>query len=915
MMNEQQRQRTETSSLYASQVMQSLDGIWQQDYAEDGFLPALSQQDIQQRVQQHLSSIQDETAWLKAIRQLRARLMLRWIWQDCNGLTDVITLTQQLSYFADACVIAAKDFARPALVAKHGEPIGADGKVQDLIVIAMGKHGAEELNLSSDIDLIFCFDQNGETNGRKCIDVQQFCILWGQKIIYLLDHVTADGFVFRVDMRLRPWGDGSALAISHAALEKYLIQHGREWERYAWIKARAITGGQAGEDIIALSRPFVFRRYVDYTAFAAMREMKGMIDKEVARRNTTDDIKLGVGGIREVEFIVQVFQLIYGGSQLKLQDRQCLVALKHLFDDQYLPQHAHDELRSAYLFLRRVEHAIQALQDQQTQCLPQDAQLRERLIFALNFADWDSFLNELNQHRHKVSTHFQQLIQQPMNQQQPDDVQQFIIISEQLAVHLDADTQQRIERFWSSQAVQHLPSTAEQRLKQFWQCFSQAIVLADKPQVALLRLLPLIESILRRSVYLVMLIENRGALQRLIKMASASPWICEELIQYPVLLDEFLSMDFELPKRQDLQDYLRQQLLRVPIDDVEQIMRVLRLFKKSHVLTVAASDILAESPLMRVSDVLTDIAEISVEATLHLAFQMTAQRYGTPCKNNGERASIDQIGLAVIGYGKVGGIELGYGSDLDLVFLHDYQIDSETNGKKAISGTEFAMRTTQKFISLLTTQTLDGRVYDVDTRLRPNGDAGILVSTLKQFEQYQYQHAWLWEHQALVRARAIAGEPALCQHFEQLRVAVLRQSRQVADVQKDVLAMREKMKNHLGSKPTQQHQGIFHLKHDRGGIVDIEFMAQYLVLAFSHQFPQIAHYSDNVRIFQDAAQAGVITRNDADVLIMAYLLERGESHRLALDNLSLQVQAEEWQITREQVQSVWRQLFGDSETH
>lgn len=304
-----------------------------------------------------------------------------------------------------------------------------------------------------------------------------------------------------------------------------------------------------------------------------------------------------------------------------------------------------------------------------------------------------------------------------------------------------------------------------------------------------------------------------------------------------------------------------------------------------------------------------------MEATLHLAFQMTAQRYGTPCKNNGERASIDQIGLAVIGYGKVGGIELGYGSDLDLVFLHDYQIDSETNGKKAISGTEFAMRTTQKFISLLTTQTLDGRVYDVDTRLRPNGDAGILVSTLKQFEQYQYQHAWLWEHQALVRARAIAGEPALCQHFEQLRVAVLRQSRQVADVQKDVLAMREKMKNHLGSKPTQQHQGIFHLKHDRGGIVDIEFMAQYLVLAFSHQFPQIAHYSDNVRIFQDAAQAGVITRNDADVLIMAYLLERGESHRLALDNLSLQVQAEEWQITREQVQSVWRQLFGDSETH
>ncbi|MFB2588959.1 bifunctional [glutamate--ammonia ligase]-adenylyl-L-tyrosine phosphorylase/[glutamate--ammonia-ligase] adenylyltransferase [Acinetobacter sp. c1-l78] len=907
-MNEKQQQRTQQSSLYATQVMQSMDGIWQQDYAKDQFLTALSQQDIQQLLQDTLSDVQDEVTWMRCIRQLRARLMLRWIWQDCNGLTDVISLTQQLSYFADACIVAAKDFARPALVAKHGEPIGADGTVQDLVVIAMGKHGAEELNLSSDIDLIFCFAQNGETNGRKCIDVQQFCIFWGQKIIYLLDHVTADGFVFRVDMRLRPWGDGSALALSYAALEKYLIQHGREWERYAWIKARAITGGTAGEEIIRLSRSFVFRRYVDYTAFAAMREMKGMINKEVARRNTADDVKLGAGGIREIEFIVQVFQLIYGGSHLKLQDRQCLIALKHLYDDHFLDQTAHDELRTAYLYLRRVEHAIQALQDQQTQNLPQENELRLRLIYALNFDTWQAFMDDLNIHRNKVSHYFKHLIEQPMNQEQLEN-QSFEMLSEELAMILDDETKARIERFWHSQTVQHLPSTAEQRLRKFWPLFSQAIVQADRPQAALLRLLPLLESILRRSVYLVMLTENRGALQRLVKMASSSPWICEELVQYPVLLDEFLSLDFEFPQREDLQQNLRQQLLRLELNDVEDIMRVLRLFKKSNVLAVAASDILAESPLMRVSDVLTDIAEISVNATLNLAFQMTAQRYGVPVKNNGERASLDQIGMAVVGYGKLGGIELGYGSDLDLVFLHDYQDYTETDSKKAISGMEFAMRCTQKFMSLMTTQTLDGRVYEVDTRLRPNGDAGVLVSSLKQFEQYQYQHAWLWEHQALVRARSVAGDADLCQKFEQIRCAVLTQQRELADVKQQVLEMREKMLNHLGSKAHESQAGIFHLKHDRGGIVDIEFMAQFLVLAFSHQDAQLAHYSDNVRIFQDAASAGMISLDDADLLIMAYLLERGESHRLALDNQSLRVQAEAWQVTREQVCAIWEQLF------
>jgi glutamate-ammonia-ligase adenylyltransferase len=902
-MNQQQLQHTQACSAYASQVMQSLEALWLQDYAVDQFLQPLNRQQIAQLLDNCLAALTDEAQWMKALRQMRARLMLRWIWQDCNRLTDVPQLTQELSDFADLCVIAAKDFARPALIAKYGEPMGDDGQVQDLIVIAMGKHGAQELNLSSDIDLIFSFDENGRCNGRKALDVQQFCIQWGQKIIHLLDKITADGFVFRVDMRLRPWGDGSALALSHAALEKYLMQHGREWERYAWIKARAISGGQAGQELIEMTRPFVFRRYVDYSAFAALREMKAMIEKEVARRQIDDDVKLGAGGIREIEFIVQVYQLLYGGSRLELQDRQCLLALAHLKQGHLIDAQAYAELHRSYLFLRRVEHAIQALHDQQTQRLPQDQQQQQRLICALNFDTWQDFLACLNHTRQRVSYYFNDLINERIELVDP---QPETDPNQDLRRCLDTQAQQQVKQFWKSQAVQRLPSSSLKRLEQFWPYWVKAVLASHQPQTAMLRLLPLIESVLRRSVYLVMLMESRGALQRLVKMAEVSPWICEELSRYPVLLDEFLSMDFELPQREELEQSLRQQLLRLQLDDVEDSMRVLRLFKKSNVLAVAASDVLAESPLMRVSDVLTDIAEVCVQAALQLAFKMVAAKHGYPLNQLAQRCSTEQLDFAIIGYGKVGGLELGYGSDLDLVFLHDYQEQAETDGPKAISGVEFAMRVAQKFMSLMTTQTLDGRVYEVDTRLRPNGEAGLLVTSLKAFELYQLNKAWLWEHQALVRARAIAGDPQLARAFQQLRCRILTQARDPQQVAQEVLNMRNKMKAHLGSSKEQKKHGLFHLKQDVGGIVDIEFMAQYAVLAWSGANPDLAHYSDNVRILDDAAQAGCLPSTDTTALTQAYLRERAESHRLALANQSLQVNAADWQTTREVVCKLWQ---------
>ena len=905
-MNVQQLQKTLRASQYAEQVLGIHQKSLEQDYAIDQYLTSLSTQQIQDYVSQTLDQITDETMWMRELRVLRARLMFRWIWQDANQLTDVVTLTRELSDFADVSICAAKDFARIPLVAKHGEPVGYKGNVQDLIVVAMGKLGAQELNLSSDIDLIFAFDEQGETNGRKCIDVQQFCILWGQKLIYLLDHITADGFVFRVDMRLRPWGDGSALAISHAALEKYLSQHGREWERYAWIKARIVTGGKEGDELLEMTRPFVFRKYVDYTAFEAMREMKAMIEREVLRRNIEDDIKLGTGGIREVEFIVQVFQLIYGGSKLELQDRQCLVSLHHLGEVGLLEKTAVNELEDAYLFLRRIEHAIQALNDQQTQSLPHEDEPRQRILDTLGFATWDEFLEVLNQKRSKVIYQFEHLIKE----KEPDPlVESFSQLETQLNEVLDDDAKNLIHEFWYGHALKKLPAKAVQRLKTFWPHLIEAILQSDKPQTALLRLMPLVESVMRRTVYLVMLIESKGALQRLVKMATVSPWICEELTHYPVLLDEFLSMDFELPKRKDLEDSLRQQLLRIEIDQVEDQMRVLRLFKKSNVLAVAASDVLAESPLMKVSDALTDIAEVSVNAALHLAYQIVAKKHGFPVDAQGQRCSNDHTAFAVIGYGKVGGIELGYGSDLDLVFIHFMDEQADTDGQKPISGFEFAMRVAQKFMSLMTTQTLDGRVYEVDTRLRPSGEAGLLVTSLKAFEQYQQKNAWVWEHQALVRARTIAGEHSLRVEIENLRCNILTQTRDEANVRAEVLKMRQKMKDHLGSSKEQQKDGIFHLKQDAGGIVDIEFMAQYAVLAWSGSNPDLAHYSDNVRILEDAARTDCLSSADATALIQAYLRERAESHRLALANQSMQVSADDWHDTRVVVCKLWQRLI------
>ena len=907
--------RTLLASDYAAQVLQQHAALIVADYQRDQYVLPLDWTQLQQLVSAALVDMIDDASWMRAMRLLRQRLMFRWIWRDANRLTDVVQLTRELSDFADLSIQAAVAYARVALVEKYGEPIGANGQIQDLIVIAMGKHGAQELNLSSDIDLIFAFDEAGETTGdargKRQIEVQQFMIQWGQAVIRLLDQQTVDGFVWRVDMRLRPWGDGSPLALSHVALERYLEQHGREWERYAWIKARVVTGGQnsgqAGAQLLAMTRPFVYRRYVDYSAFAALREMKGMIAREVLRRNTQEDIKLGAGGIREIEFIVQAFQLIQGGARRELRGVSCLAMLDCLGQMQMLPLDQVDQLRAAYLFLRRLEHAIQAMQDQQTQQLPQDVGQQQRIAEVLGFVDWAVLLLALEQHRAVVRQGFAEVIADRCPEQGVLDTEQ---LTQQLLIQLDAATQQQMVLLLSPSQLAKLPEQAVLRLKAVWPHLVQALLRLDQPQVALQRLIPLLEKVLRRSVYLVMLLENTGALYRLVKMLAASPWISEELVRYPVLLDEFLSADLHaLPTRQDLADRLRQQLLRIERDDTEGQMRELRLFKKSEVLAVAASDVLAERPLMKVSDTLTDIAEVVLDTALNLALQSMMARHGLPLRSSGERATLDAPAFAIVGYGKLGGIEMSYSSDLDIVFLHDVDEQADTDGAKPISGMAFCTRLAQKVMTLLTTQTLDGRAYEIDTRLRPSGQAGMLVVSLQAFEQYQLKSAWLWEHQALVRARGACGGLRVLATFAAIRQRILTLPRDESVVREEVREMRQKMRDHLGSRKAQREAGFFHLKHDAGGIVDIEFMAQYGVLAWSAANPDLARYSDNVRLLDDLATAGCLSRADADALTDAYLRVRAATHQLALAQASLSVEAVTWHSTRMIVHTLWRRLI------
>jgi len=854
----------------------------------------------------------------RVLRLFRARHMLRIVWRDFCRLADTMETVGDTSLLAETCIAEALSHCESTLEERFGRPLGRDsGERQQLIVLAMGKLGAGELNVSSDIDLIFCYPEAGQTDlADKPLSNEQFFTKLGQALITALDQNTADGFVFRVDMRLRPYGDSGALAQNFAALEEYYQDQGRDWERYALIKARPVTGDptQAAQLMDAL-RPFVFRRYIDFGIIESLRGMKQMITAEVRRRGLQQDVKLGHGGIREVEFIAQCFQLIRGGRDLGLQQRELLKVLAECAELGCLPREVTDELRCAYLFLRDSEHAIQGYQDKQTQALPSEPLHQAAMATVMGFGSWEAYLEELQRHRDIVAGHFRGLIAAPEEEAQEGDeclAWGEDLGTEQLAelgfAHPEASVQQ-LHSLQSSPRVMTLQVEGRTRLDEFMPQLLRACSEAENPDLSLERVLPLVIAVLRRSAYLVLLLENPQALEELVRLCGASPWIADQLARHPVLLDELLDRQslYTAPDKSLLRNELRAQVARLAEDDLEAQMDALRYFKASHVLRVAASEIAGRLPLMQVSDKLTWIAEVILEQVLVVAWADLVGKYGEPKRES------DGSGFAVFGYGKLGGIELGYGSDLDLVFVYDATRGGATDGQRCIDNTVFYTRLGQRMIHILDTRMALGQLYEVDMRLRPDGDSGMLVTSAVGFGSYQKESAWTWEHQALVRARMVAGDPAVAQQVEEVRRDVLCQSRDEAELAREVLQMRTKMRENLLTSEQAKNRE-FHLKQGDGGIVDIEFMVQYAVLAWSHRVADLTRWSDNVRILETLGREGLFKQQLCDTLTDAYLAYRSAAHQLALQQQTGVVAADQFTELRSAVEAAWNSLFEQDDT-
>lgn len=870
-----------------------------------------------------------EAEFMRDIRQLRQREMLRITLRDLMGWASLEQTLHDLSELAQQCIARALSYAKHALQGTFGLPFNRQGEEQELIVLGMGKLGGGELNFSSDIDLIFIYPESGVTDGRKQLDNQTYFIRLGQMLIKLLDELTADGFVFRVDMRLRPFGDSGALSVNFAALENYYQTQGREWERYAMIKAKPMTGSEEGRETFkALLKPFVFRRYLDFSAIQSLRELKRMIAQQVKRKGMQGNVKLGSGGIREVEFIGQAFQLIYGGKNPALQQRSIVTILQQLSADGLLEQAIVASLLEAYTFLRLAENRLQMVADAQTHDLPESVLEKTRLAFAMGFHDWESFMQKLDQYRDFIAQQFAEVFAE---EQQAEDEGDWQLLWRAVGEHAGDQEQQdhwlerltaqgfsEPEEVWrrllalqQSSLYQKSTREARKRVDSFIPVLLCSLVtLKENKTAGFIRALEFVRAVVRRSVYLVLLQENPQALNRLLMFFAQSSWMADNLTQQPALLDQLIDtrLLYSLPERPELDNMLLDQLAPIADDDFEGGLDVMRNFKRSYTLHVAAMDVTQQLPLMRISDLLTQCAEVVVQQAHRIAWLELTQRHGFPhCWHVG---AVHNPSMAVIAYGKLGGIELGYSSDLDVVFLHDSQGEREytsgrADGKGGVDNTLFFARLAQKFSLVMNAQTRNGHLYEVDTRLRPNGSSGEWVKSIEGYATYQRDKAWTWEHQALVRARFVCGSASLQQQFETVRKEILCRDREREALRKEVVAMREKMRDSLGAKG-----GEFSLKQDLGGLTDIEFMVQYIVLGWAHQHPELTKWTDNIRILEQVSGLGVISAQDSLTLIESYRAIRAKIHRLALDKRkSIVKDPGELAPLVESVAKIWRQFM------
>jgi glutamate-ammonia-ligase adenylyltransferase len=848
--------------------------------------------------------------------------MVRIAWRDLAGWAHLEETLADLTAFADAAINTACEFARRPLVARYGEPCSETGVVQRLVVVGMGKLGGGELNFSSDVDLVLLFPEHGETNGPRSCANEEFFTRLGQGLVRMLETPTADGIVLRVDLRLRPFGDSGPLVASFASFEDYLPRHGRDWERYAYVKARAITAPQQYEEInTSAVRPFVYRRYLDFGVFESLRDMKSLIAREVERRELADDVKLGPGGIREIEFIVQAFQLIRGGRDRRLQTPSLLKALAILDDTRLLPANVVAELRAAYVYLRRLENRLQMLGDAQVHQLPADPASRERIATAMGAADWPGLLQELNQHRARVSGHFRFVVfggSDPERNSFKIDLGRFwdsqaetAALTESLtgAGFAEAEEASRILlELRASSLVRKLDEPGRKRLQNLLPALLSDIAASGAQLAVLRRVLRIIEAIGQRSAYFALLQENAPARARLVELCGHGDFLAQQIASHPLLLDELIDERLlsGMTGRAELARELALRMELVQEDDPERQVEALRHFQRAAVFRVGVADLTGRLPVMQVSDRLTDIAELIVGRAMELSWQQITAQHGAPQCDDG--AGLRPVCIAAAGYGKLGGMELGYSSDLDLVFLHDsYGERQETDALRPVDNQVFFIRLAQRIVHLLTMHSAAGRLYEVDVRLRPSGKGGMLVTSIRAFSEYQRKEAWTWEHQALLHARSVAGAPELRAEFEAIRMDVLSNHVRRDTLRTEVRTMRERMRKELSRATDSQ----FDIKQDAGGVADIEFLAQYWALRWAKEYPPLAMFSDTIRQLESVASADLVPQVTVDLLIVAYQAYRVRTHHLSLMNEQPIVPRTEFVTERAAVTRTWNRAMAD----
>jgi glutamate-ammonia-ligase adenylyltransferase len=863
-----------------------------------------------------LTACSDESAAMARLRRVRNREMARIAWYDIAGTASLEQSLASLSLLADAAIRAALGFAIAQLEPRHGRAVDASGEPLPLLTLAMGKLGGAELNFSSDVDLIFlCPDGARMTHGS--VEAEEYFHKLAQHVIRLLDQRTSEGFAYRVDTRLRPFGASGPLVVSLGALEAYLVRHGRDWERYAYIKARLVTGRDYEAELFdEILVPFVYRQYLDYGVFEALREMKALISKEVSRRDMADNLKLGPGGIREIEFIAQALQLVRGGRDAALRVRPLLEILPRLAAAGQLEDRAAAELEHAYRFLRRLENAIQAIADQQTHDVPDDPVDRARLACVLGYEDWNALAGDLAAQRRCVEQWFDAMALES-TRGSPDSAVvsswatawqtgDFSDVLEEYGLGDDGEIAQTLANLQSGALYQRMDEPSRRRLASVIARLMTLLAGTGQPARLLRRVLPVLEAIGRRSAYLALLIENPAALQRLLTLSQQSEFLVNQIAGHPMLLDELLDPRVleTPPDRAELEGMLADVQRCVADEDIEGRLDRLRQFQRTAVFRVAIADRFGKLPLMKVSDRLTDIAELVIDVALGMARAELVQRYGKPMCGAGDQRR--EAGFIVVAYGKLGGLELGYGSDLDLVFLHDSAgEDQETDGQRAIDNGQFFVRLAQRLIHYLSIQTSSGHLYEIDTRLRPSGASGLLVSSLDAFRRYQREQAWIWEHQALLRSRSVAGSVDVREAFEHERKEVLTEHVERARLRDEIRNMRERMRAELsGSKA-----GEFDLKQDPGGLADIEFLVDYWVLSHAAELPELVEHPDNIRQLEALERTGLVPASDCRQLIDIYIRIRERLHELALDGGGRIVAAGELVAERRVVSTLWDAAF------